>query len=173
MIDFLIVGLPRSGTTWLSALFTNEHALCLHDPFAKALPEDWQWDTRKRGVSCTGAYLMPAWRDTLGCPVAVIERDPKDCAASLERIGLPANLMPERLREVRGRRWQFTDLWNETKVRELWAFLLPGVPFDAPRYRLLRDLRIEPADYSFDPAIAKELARRGLFVMEDTRCLGE
>lgn len=49
-----------------------------------------------------------------------------------------------------GRRWQFSDIWNEEKARELWAFLLPGISFDAPRYRLLRNMQIQPKEWTAD-----------------------
>lgn len=175
MPDFIVLGLPRSGTTWISNWLTDGAAVCLHDPFAQWLPEDIEAmrrdthrDGRKLGIACTGAYLMPEWLQAQTCPVAVIERDPAACAASLERIGLPATLAPERLREVRGRRWRFDDLWNESEARALRAFLLPDTAFDAARYRLLRGMRIEPRAYDLNPSVFAELRRRGLFDHEET-----
>jgi hypothetical protein len=60
MLDFIVLGLPRSATTWLANWLTTDRSLCLHDPFAKTLPEQWDAGGKRLGISCTGAYLMPA-----------------------------------------------------------------------------------------------------------------
>lgn len=170
MLDFIVLGLPRSGTTWLANWLTTADSLCVHDPFAHRLPEQVaaMRDRARLGIACTGTYLMPALLAAHTGPIAVIERDPAACTASLRRAGLDPVLMPERLRDVRGRRWRFEDLWIEEKARELWAFLLPDVAFDATRYRLLRDMRIEPRHYDLNPSVLAELVARGLLSFEET-----
>lgn len=158
-MNFIVLGLPRSGTTWLANWLTTGQSLCLHDPFNR-LPEHWPRDARRLGVSCTGAYLLPGWLERQSCPVAVIERDEADCEASAQRMGLSVCGLRERLQAVEGRRWRFDDLWNETKARELWAFLLPGIEFDALRYRLLREMRVEPTSWVADSDVATEVFKR-------------
>lgn len=163
MIDFIVLGLPRSATTWLSVWLTTDRSLCLHDPFATQLPEDWPRDARRFGISCTGAYLFPKWLARQQCPVAVIERDRESCDRSLHRIGMgDVSRLLDSLDEVEGRRWRFEDIWDEEKASELLAFLLPGIPFDAVRYRQLRDIQIQPhmGKWRFDESIAREMKRR-------------
>jgi hypothetical protein len=162
VIDFIVLGLPRSGTTWLANWLTTDKSLCLHDPFAKSLPETWDAGSKRLGISCTGAYLMPGWLCLQDCPVALIERNPEDCDASLHRMGL-GTTWPLRtaFKRADGRRWRFDDLWDEDKARELWAFLLPGLPFDTARYRLLKDMHIEPREVTQDAHITRELIARG------------
>lgn len=161
-VDFIALGLPRSATTWLANWLTTDRSLCLHDPFARSLPETWDAGMKRLGISCTGAYLMPAWLSQQECPVAIIERDPDECDACLSKLGLPdTGPLRDAFAKADGRRWRFSDLWNEDKARDLWAFLLPGLPFDAARYRLLREMRIEPRDYGLDPVIVHELMERG------------
>lgn len=158
MVDFIVLGLPRSGTTWLSAWLD-----CEHDPFARLLPEQVHG-----GIVCTGAYLMPGWLVQQDCPVAVIERDPADCDASLARMGLLATTahMRRMLAKVEGRRFRYADLWNEDTAADLWAYL-KRTPFDAARYRRLKEIRMEPRTTGWDARVAEELIRRGLLVMED------
>lgn len=168
-VDFIVLGLPRSGTTWLANLLTTDHSLCLHDPF-RMLPEQWPRDGRTFGVSCTGGYLMPKWLDVQTCPVAVIERDPAACDASLARMGLGAvGVLAPELDRVKARRWRFADLWNEERARELWAYLLPDVRFDAVRYRLLRDMQVQPHQRTWTPdaSVLRELQTRGLVSQEN------
>ena len=162
MIDFAVFALPRSGTAWLANWLTTEQSLCLHDPFAVAMPEHWDAGGKRLGISCTGSYLFPKWLHSLDCPVAVIERDPMECAASLRANGLPDDVGPLKraLDAVQGRRFSFSDLWNEVKARELWGFLRPGVPFDASRYRLLRSLHVETKSRTADMDVLAELLKR-------------
>lgn len=165
MIDFIVLGLPRSGTTWLSVWLTTDRSLCLHDPFALGVPETWPRDARRFGISCTGAYLFPKWLARQECPVAIIERDSESCELSLARAGLPADSVPAlrtRLDATDGRRFAFDALWNEDTARELWAFLLPQIPFDALRYAQLRQTQIQPhlGKWRFDPNTAQEMQRR-------------
>jgi hypothetical protein len=173
-VDFIVLGLPRSGTTWLANWLTTDTTVCLHDPF-RLLPEQWPRDGRTFGVSCTGGYLMPKWLDAQTCPVAVIERDPADCDASLARMGMGSvGVLAPELNRVRARRWRFADLWNETSARDLWAFLLPNVRFDAVRYRLLRDMQVQPHPRTWTPDldVVRALHTRGLLPQENTPCLG-
>lgn len=144
-LDFIVLGLPRSATTWLANWLTTEHSLCLHDPFSFGMPAAWPIDHRKRGISCTAAYLMRGWLDHYECPTAIIERDPAACDASLDAMGLPGTAPIYRLfHQAEGRRFAFEALWHEDGARELWDFLLPHVPFDALRYRLLQEMQIQP-----------------------------
>lgn len=161
MIDFAVFALPRSGTAWLANWLTTDRSLCLHDPFAVSMPEHWE-SKGCFGIACTGSYLFPKWLHTLDCPVAVIERDPLECNASLRANGLPENVMhlKRALDATDGRRWRFADLWNEDKARELWAFLLPAVKFDAQRYRLLRSLHVETKSRTADMDVLAELLER-------------
>ena len=161
MIDFAVFALPRSGTAWLANWLTTDKSLCLHDPFAASMPEHWEANGRF-GIACTGSYLFPKWLATLDCPIAVIERDPGECAASLRAHDLPDDVtaLKRALDATDGRRWRFGDLWNEDKARDLWAFLLPGIAFDAQRYRLLRSLRVETKTRTADMDTLAEIIKR-------------
>lgn len=161
MIDFIVLGLPRSATTWLANWLTTDKSLCLHDPFAKSLPETWDAGGKRLGISCTGAFLLPGWLEAQSCPVAIIERDPEACDTSLRKMGLPTTWpLRKAFKQADGRRWRFADIWIEDKAREMWAFLLPGIAFDAARYRLLRGVRIEPLDWTADMDVAAEVFGR-------------
>lgn len=173
-LDFIVLGLPRSGTTWLANLLTTQQSLCLHDPFATRLPEQITGDGRRLGVSCTGMYLMSELLAQQHCPVAVIDRPVEACQASVEKLGLGSiGPLKPALDRVKARRFAFDDLWDEYQARRLWIYLMPGIPWDGHRYRLLREMRVEPKNpHHFNLDVAKELAARGLFVTEDDTCLG-
>lgn len=162
-MDFIVLGLPRSGTTWLANWLTTDRSLCLHDPFNE-LPENWPCDERRFGISCTGVYLMPKWLKQWNCPVAVIERDPAKCDASLGAMGLgTTEQLLEPFQNVEGRRFAFADIWAEENAAELWAYLLPGIPFDALRYRQLKHMQVQPYQWRLNETVLAELAARGFF----------
>lgn len=163
-LAFIVLGLPRSGTTWLANWLTTDTTLCLHDPFAVGMPESWPADHRARGISCTGAFLMPHWLAEYRCPIAVIEREPASCDRSLAQLGLPpTSPLRELLDRVPGRRFAFDALWAEDTARALWTFLLPDRPFDALRYRLLRSMQVQPTDPGrVDADTVQQLVAAGL-----------
>lgn len=164
-LDFIVIGLPRSGTTWLANFLTTDASLCLHDPFAGGMPETWPKDYRARGISCTGSWLMPKWVAKHRCPVAVIERDIASCDRSLAEVGLPpVSWLSELFDQVPGRRFAFESLWNEDGARALWHYLLPWLPFDVLRYRLLRTMQVQPMDPGkVDVDTVQRLMAAGLF----------
>src|SRR4249919_2006044 len=161
-LDFMVLGLPRSGTTWLSNWLTTDRTLCLHDPFSRALPERWPRDHRRRGISCTGAYMLPKWLQHQHCPTVVITRDRDACTASLRKMGLPdiTDDMVAALDAVEAPRFTFADLWNEAKAKGLWKYLVPGVAFDPARYRQLRDVNVQPQNWTPDWKVMGEVIKR-------------
>lgn len=161
--DFVVLGLPRSGTTWVANWLTTDRSLCLHDPFAAGTPEHWPRDERRFGISCTGAYLFPRWLSRQRCPVVAIERPVAECNASVERLGFGSiRGLSEALKRVDAPRWRFADLWDEARAKALWEYLLPGLAFDALRYRMLREMQVQPymPAWHHEPAVFHEMMRR-------------
>lgn len=164
-LDFIVLALPRSGTTWIANWLTTDRSLCLHDPFALGMPESWPHDHRVRGISCTGAALMPRWLAHYHCPIAIIDRDPMECDASLARMGLPGTqTFRDAINAIPGLHVRFEKLWNETTARVLWDYLMPAtVTFDALRYRMLRGMNVQPTRATRgDPQTTATLLAAGL-----------
>jgi len=162
VLDFIVVGFPRSGTSWISNWLTTDDTICLHDPLNFLYPrqiERLEYTGKRVGICCTGSWLLPEWVNKQGVRTAVITRD-RDCrAASLSRFGfhpLPEEL-ETRASKINGLRFDFDDLWYQREAKALWEYLMPGKPFDLLRYNMLRDLNIQPRSSfsTFDPAIAE------------------
>lgn len=144
-LDFIVLALPRSGTAWIANWLTTYATLCLHDPFSGGLPETWPQDQRKRGIACTVSALMPRWLSKHNCPIAVIDRDYRECDASMQALGMPDTAaFRDAVANIPGERFAFDALFeDEDAARALWAYLLRDVPFDSIRYRMLRDLQVQ------------------------------
>jgi len=160
-IPFYITGLPRSRTAWLSVLFTTEHVTCHHeairfcDHFGQYL--DLMSGFGVDGDSSSG--LIPVAEKVIAywpeSPWLIVNREPNECAASaakllnieLQQAMAMAYADRKKLDAINPRRVMridFKQLDDETTVREAWEFLLPGTPFNAARYHVLNELRIEP-----------------------------
>ena len=148
-LDFIIVGLPRSGTTWASAFFTTEHSICWHDASGHELPKelDLKPSSKKyRGISCTGAWMWKDWFETHPAKKIILERSYEEINASLIEMGLPP-LGDEEFsayEALRGPRVPFTELF--TNPEPIWKHLLPDLPFDPERHEELLKMNIQPID---------------------------
>ncbi len=148
-LDFIIVGLPRSGTTWASNLFTTEHSICWHDAMGHSLPEemDAKVSSKKyRGISCTAAWLWKDWFEYHPAPKIILERNPKEVNDSLIELGLPPLGDDDfaLFKRLKGYRMPYTDIFDNPK--SIWEYLLPEVPFDAERHAELALMNIQPVD---------------------------
>jgi hypothetical protein len=116
--------------------------------------------------------MLPAFLAEQSCPVAVIERPPTECDESLHKAGLSSTTehMREMLATVSARRWAFADVWQESKARDLWGYLLPGVKFDAQRYRLLSEMQVQP---HLGKWIPDEQVLTEIIAKEGAQCRGE
>ena len=164
MLDFAVLGLPRSGTTWSAAWLTTDTSICWHDPIAYATPfeiEKKQSSAKYRGISCTGSWMFN-W--TPPERTLVLERDPAEVNQSLRELGLPelTEAMLDTFGWVRGVRYPYQALFDD-RAGEIWEFLLPHVPFNAERHAELAQMSIQP-DFNHVPdtsalrRVLKELA---------------
>lgn len=148
MMQFAVFGLPRSGTTWAANWLSADGALCLHDPIAELSPDEIMRHDRAEpwGVSCTGLWLFKAREIAARAPVVILENDPDASNAALVKMGLQPlpDWMHARFSELPGLRVRFTDLWHEEGARRIWSHLRPGAQFDLDRWRMLKDIQVQP-----------------------------
>lgn len=155
MLDFAILGLPRSGTTWAANWLTAEKSHCIHDPlnnlFVKDL-ESLSLDGKMVGVSCTGLWRLRDWCLHNIKRIIVIDRNIADINKSLSEIGLPIIDYQDFIEfsELPFKRINFSDLFNEEKAKEIWRFLI-GDGFDSDRHKLLCEMNIQPAFNRINP----------------------
>lgn len=149
MIDFAVIGLPRSGTTWIANWLTTDRSFCLHDPWLYGMvPSAWPRPEPGRlfGISCTGSYMHAEFMESLDCPIIKVVRDPINCETSLVKEGFSGYIprMQHYFSDADGMRVNFDGLWDEDCARFVWSYLLPRIPFDGLRYRQLVNMRVVP-----------------------------
>lgn len=95
MIDFMVIGAPRSGTAWTSNWLTNGADLCWHDVLFQTPIE--RIDDRyvanpsgKVGIADTGIWKFPDFLAQHPAKKVVLHRELSEINASLLKAGLPA-----------------------------------------------------------------------------------
>ena len=161
MIDFMIIGLPRSATTWAANYFTTDRSLCLHDPLYTrhyAELDGIDFDGRLGGVACTGLWRFPTWVNAHPAKKIILRRNLDDINASMAEIGLPACTEEEsfQLANIDGEHFHFADLFNPFYAR--WMCDSIGLSFDADRHAELCQIEMQPKFSGLK--VGKEVTRR-------------
>ena len=153
MIDFMVLGLPRSGTTWAANWLTTDTTYCLHDPLYKVHYSEWDSNTdyfptnvRKVGVSCTGIWRWPDWVNRHPARKVILTRDIGEVQMEMDRLGLggievDAHRM---LADIEGLHVPYTDLFDAGKAAAIWGHLIGGTSFNPMRHATLREYGISP-----------------------------
>lgn len=157
--NFLVTGLPRSRTAWMSAFLSTENSICQHEPTAFMNSVDdivkfyKAWPHKFVGASDSGMGMWIDWVLGIIKPkTLIIERSLTDVEQSLEDMKLPVpatnycDLLLGKLLTVKNHPlvlWVPFDALNEQRVmQKIWWHLLPGEPFDEQRYRRMCNLNI-------------------------------
>ena len=157
MIDFAILALPRSGTAWISNLFTDNHNICIHDPLVDYTVD--QLLRMRRGAVKTGisdTALIMHHRDVieqLTCPIVKIHRDIFEINESLRKCGINYDIENEHLESfssVHCKTIEFADLWSYEKMASLYDYLTGNV-LSPVRHRMMTHLNIQAMPSRYAP----------------------
>jgi hypothetical protein len=149
----MVVGLPRSGTTWAANWLSYAGQICAHDPLWHTHYEDW--NKTYDAVSCTGIHDWPEFIMAQACPVLVLHRPIELVRASLARFDTAAQGVwladdaAERLHDIEGPNiyhCDWGDLFYDDKAAKLWRFMEMPALFDVRRHSELVRIRMEPRD---------------------------
>lgn len=150
MINFMLLGGPRSATTWAANWLTTDTTVCLHDPLLEYRLEHLQRITfahgQRLGISCTSSLLYPDWVNAQKCPKVILYRDVKEINRSLRELGLVELIESRhlaRLDNIKGAMLvPYEHLFTSPGAQAIANHL--GVPFDPVRHDVLMQMRIEP-----------------------------
>lgn len=169
MIDFMVIGLPRSGTTWAANWLTTDTVFCAHDPLYAHHYTDWNKAIAlhayrngfvKVGVSCTGIWRWPDWVNEQQCPKVILHRDFDEVQDSLTQLDLPRldDSAQEQLEQCLGFHVPFEDLFDPHLAANIWAHLTDS-EFNEFRHSALVDYMVQPKFGALepDPAVTRRL----------------
>lgn len=165
MLDFMIIGLPRSGTTWAANWLTTDASHCYHDPLYTKHYSDWDTGLvlpgRQVGVSCTGIWRWADWLNQHPAHKVLLHRDLGEIAKSMLDIGLPELDLEEGerlLRSIDGLHVEFTDLFDPAAAETIWTYLT-GLPFNVERHAELTHIEMQPkfSGLSVGPEVTRRL----------------
>jgi hypothetical protein len=173
---FFVTGLPRSRTAWFANLFSTGDVLCHHDALLECdrvtdLPSILG---RRAIVGDSDSGLLLFYSDVAamypGAPWVVIRRDPDEAFRSLvEHFGTDVSnggwpILTAALQTIPAGNSSilsvsYDELGDVSIIRKIWNHCIPTVPFDAERWVLLRDLKIERIPRPLDPSRERALAK--------------
>lgn len=145
-LKFMVIGLPRSGTTWAANWLSTDDCLVQHDPLYRAHYTDW--GAKFQAVSCTGIWRWPEWVNAQPCPKIILRRGEHAVRKSLLRLGAPDAIGPgdeSRLNKVRGSHHAWTRLWEADYAAYIWSLCHPDKPFNLARWQAHVEMNVQPA----------------------------
>jgi hypothetical protein len=148
MIDFMIIGLPRSGTTWAANWLTTERLHCRHDPLYMLHYSELDGAAvsgKLNGVSCTGLWRFPDFLSKHPARKVILHRSLPEINASMAAIGLPP-CTPDDVRalnSVVGEHYDFSDLFDTACASGIWRYLT-GYGMDLDRHAELVQIEMQP-----------------------------
>lgn len=153
MLDFMVISLPRSGSTWAANWLSSGEVFAMHDPLWQIHHRDLDrmlptyGNASCNGIACSGIWRWPAFVNAHPARKVILHRPAGEVSASLARLGLPA--LPEgaesQLASLVGLHLPYTALFQRRHARKIWQHLTAGAePFDALRHERLCEMRIEP-----------------------------
>jgi len=161
MLDFMVIALPRSGTTWASNWLTSDKVHCIHDPLAmyRYNELDSIKSNKILGISCTAIFTYKDYVNKHSARKLILHRSIDEINVSLVAAGM-AGIIPaswqNALDDIEGLHIPWTDIFNHPK--DIYEYLTE-LPFDEERFAELRQMRIEPyqANVPYNPDALREL----------------
>jgi len=161
MISFMVVALPRSGTTWAANWLTTESTLCLHDPIAyNTLSELDSFEAdRILGIADTGIFGYYTKLNKHPAKKVILHRDIEEINTSLAEMGLASmdDSFASMLNDIEGLHIHYSELF--TNPKPIWDYLISTQGFDSERHEVLKQMQIQPAFATLEP-IDKEAVKR-------------
>ena len=154
---FFITGLPRTRTAWLANFLTyGDKSLCYHEAFADGDIETVFGMTKCDYIGnsdCGNTYFLSSIRTLYPNAVHVlIKRPAGEVKVSLGKLlNEDVNDTVDKLsahiedyeRITRPLVVDFKDLDSENIIRKIWGACLPEIPFDKPRWEMLRMMNVQ------------------------------
>lgn len=174
MLKRMVIGLPRSGTTWAANWLTDAGQVCAHDPLYHTHYSEWH--RTYDAVSCTGISSWPDFVNAQKCPILILHRPWAEVEDALHRFDTGYNgwLDPDAERQLlrlerRGvmvAHWR--NLFNPEIAAKMWHHLDMPTKFDVRRHSELTRMNVQPAQ-AVPPNVDHRLHERLMAELREMR----
>ncbi len=167
MIDFMVLGMPRSATTWVANLLTTDTTICLHDPlleYRQSFLDQMVIPGKRIGISCTAMMLYPDWLAAHPARKVILYRNVAEVNSALERLALPhvdVRIFVKAVKRLpRVSLYPWDGVFDPRMASAMCAEL--GVPFCPYRHYELVKMNVQPQmnRLPVDPQAVRELVDR-------------
>ncbi len=160
---FFILGTPRTRSTWLANLFTYQDTFCYHEALRYcASVSDLKRllaSHHENHLGNADSDLIPVMDDVMrkfpGSRILIVERDLEEAVRSFLTL-VPGHsptqayqffkAYTDKLEQIKAGHACMTisyhDLGNIEVVRRIWEYLIPNIPFNERRFRLLDEMSV-------------------------------
>ena len=146
MINFMVLGLPRSGTAWLANLLTTQKSYCRHE----ALWTSSLFELNKEkhavsfGIAETSGFSIVDDINMHSARKLIVRRDLNEINDSLMRLGIPCMHQKhmDALLSISGYHIDFKDIFDYKKMSNAYEFLLHS-QLEKYRHDFLCDMNIQ------------------------------
>lgn len=149
MISFMVLGGPRSMTTWIANFLTTDTTLCLHDPlltYTRHQLDNLIVPGRTIGIACTSSLLYPEWINGHPAKKVVLRRDVEEINRALDRLAMIPLIKEDHIKRILAvgniPTYDYLSLLEHRTARQVCEQL--GVPFDAIRHNELTHMNVQP-----------------------------
>jgi len=160
---FFILGLPRSRTSWLANFFTHTNTFCYHEALRevasieelKTLLENHDEQNIGNSDCAMVPYIDEIVEIFPNAKILVVERKPHEVVESLLDFQLTEeydkteqwiNRLQKQINYIKKnyqtKSIKHTDLNNIEICKEIWDYLLPNLPFNQKRWKMLDDMYV-------------------------------
>ncbi len=154
-VPFVVLGLPRTRSFWLAQFLSQPNRPCAHDParFFTSRHDIVRFFDRP-GAAAVDTVLGRLWGEMAphlpaDTRVVVVHRALHDVVASMEKVCEPhpavlADLpvYEQTLGRIHGKHVPYEDMSTKRGMARLFEYCTRQ-PFDAARWRALKDIRLE------------------------------
>jgi len=147
----MIIGAPRSGTTWASEWLTDKGRICLHDPLNYVHYTELDtikpdvYGAKEIGISDTGVYFFHKWLNNHPAKKVILHRDEGEMRVSLSKKNLMLKFSrPSLLKRIQGLHVKWTDLFESPY--HIYEYLFDD-HMDIIRHDRLKKLNIQVNSY--------------------------
>jgi hypothetical protein len=144
VIEFMLLGAPRSATAWCSNWLTTDNTLCIHEPLARwSIGElDEIKSSKVLGIACTVLAQAPEFVNRHSSRKVILHRDATEVRESMRKLRIEGAYDFAAMDRIEGMHCDWRKVFTDPEP--IYTFLL-NRKFDRERHAELINLNVQNA----------------------------